>query len=132
RSRWCGPAAWRAPLALGDADRADGLSSLQRTECRGDVGERVDVGGQRLGADRAGSEQRDHRGVGVRAGPDAEHVKLVEGDQVDRQFRAGTAGQELPVDLRSEEHTSELQSLTNLVCRLLLEKKNKPTHRSCV
>src|SRR5437016_8570003 len=26
---------------------------------------------------------------------------------------------------RSEEHTSELQSLTNLVCRLLLEKKNK-------
>src|SRR5262249_60335125 len=27
-------------------------------------------------------------------------------------------------DLRSEEHTSELQSLTNLVCRLLLEKKN--------
>src|SRR5438046_6893270 len=31
---------------------------------------------------------------------------------------------------RSEEHTSELQSLTNLVCRLLLEKKKKtqPTH----
>src|ERR1019366_9300637 len=28
---------------------------------------------------------------------------------------------------RSEEHTSELQSLTNLVCRLLLEKKNE-TH----
>src|SRR5438093_6364908 len=26
---------------------------------------------------------------------------------------------------RSEEHTSELQSLTNLVCRLLLEKKNR-------
>src|SRR5438046_8814473 len=25
---------------------------------------------------------------------------------------------------RSEEHTSELQSLTNLVCRLLLEKQN--------
>ena len=25
---------------------------------------------------------------------------------------------------RSEEHTSELQSRTNLVCRLLLEKKN--------
>src|SRR5262245_64070763 len=27
-------------------------------------------------------------------------------------------------DLRSEEHTSELQSLRHLVCRLLLEKKN--------
>ena len=29
----------------------------------------------------------------------------------------------LPLGIRSEEHTSELQSLTNLVCRLLLEKK---------
>src|SRR5690606_40041420 len=28
-------------------------------------------------------------------------------------------------DLRSEEHTSELQSRENLVCRLLLEKKNR-------
>src|SRR5438093_6171257 len=28
------------------------------------------------------------------------------------------------LETRSEEHTSELQSLTNLVCRLLLEKKN--------
>src|SRR5262249_58439674 len=33
---------------------------------------------------------------------------------------------------RSEEHTSELQSLTNLVCRLLLEKKKKHvlTHKT--
>src|SRR5438046_10246056 len=30
---------------------------------------------------------------------------------------------------RSEEHTSELQSLTNLVCRLLLEKKNNNATR---
>src|SRR2546423_10097749 len=29
---------------------------------------------------------------------------------------------------RSEEHTSELQSLAYLVCRLLLEKKNKSIH----
>src|SRR5437016_10509245 len=29
--------------------------------------------------------------------------------------------------MRSEEHTSELQSLTNLVCRLLLEKKKIKT-----
>src|SRR2546426_2376132 len=29
-----------------------------------------------------------------------------------------------PADKRSEEHTSELQSPCNLVCRLLLEKKN--------
>src|SRR5258706_8602781 len=34
--------------------------------------------------------------------------------------------------IRSEEHTSELQSLTNLVCRLLLEKKKKTiTRRKC-
>src|SRR5437899_9434188 len=30
-------------------------------------------------------------------------------------------------DIRSEEHTSELQSLRHLVCRLLLEKKKKST-----
>src|SRR5437016_10472959 len=30
---------------------------------------------------------------------------------------------------RSEEHTSELQSLTNLVCRLLLEKKKKKKNK---
>src|SRR5689334_24606681 len=30
--------------------------------------------------------------------------------------------------LRSEEHTSELQSQFHLVCRLLLEKKKKKTH----
>src|SRR2546430_3417016 len=29
---------------------------------------------------------------------------------------------------RSEEHTSELQSQSNLVCRLLLEKKKRSTH----
>src|SRR5437016_7991696 len=40
-------------------------------------------------------------------------------------------GASLELD-RSEEHTSELQSLTNLVCRLLLEKKktHKHTHRA--
>src|SRR5438270_5552534 len=34
------------------------------------------------------------------------------------------------VELRSEEHTSELQSQSNLVCRLLLEKKNLSTNDS--
>src|SRR5437016_10417563 len=36
----------------------------------------------------------------------------------------GTAHVQYTQLFRSEEHTSELQSLTNLVCRLLLEKKN--------
>src|SRR2546430_13737212 len=34
------------------------------------------------------------------------------------------------VDQRSEEHTSELQSQSNLVCRLLLEKKKYASHRN--
>src|SRR5205823_7869482 len=34
--------------------------------------------------------------------------------------------------LRSEEHTSELQSLAYLVCRLLLEKKNNLKHFSSI
>src|SRR2546426_6058248 len=33
-----------------------------------------------------------------------------------------------PLDPRSEEHTSELQSPCNLVCRLLLEKKKNDQH----
>src|SRR2546427_5345257 len=40
-----------------------------------------------------------------------------------------------PRPLRSEEHTSELQSQSNLVCRLLLEKKkkkNKNKNSKCV
>src|SRR2546430_6796436 len=36
----------------------------------------------------------------------------------------------IDVDTRSEEHTSELQSQSNLVCRLLLEKKKKIAHLS--
>src|SRR5256885_4112647 len=35
-------------------------------------------------------------------------------------------------DERSEEHTSELQSPCNLVCRLLLEKKKNPNYRGPV
>src|SRR5205814_4439808 len=35
------------------------------------------------------------------------------------------------MDDRSEEHTSELQSLRHLVCRLLLEKKKKKVKVSC-
>src|SRR5258706_14514500 len=42
--------------------------------------------------------------------------------EIDLHARAvGVEEEDLPH--RSEEHTSELQSLTNLVCRLLLEKK---------
>src|SRR2546427_3924036 len=38
---------------------------------------------------------------------------------------ADAPSQAYVLDMRSEEHTSELQSQSNLVCRLLLEKKKK-------
>src|SRR2546430_10951920 len=41
--------------------------------------------------------------------------------------RAFASANALRRDSRSEEHTSELQSQSNLVCRLLLEKKNTHT-----
>src|SRR2546430_8218668 len=37
----------------------------------------------------------------------------------------GLVGRRYAGEVRSEEHTSELQSQSNLVCRLLLEKKKK-------
>src|SRR3712207_8614546 len=58
------------------------------------------------------------------------HVVAVErmgaGDR-DRLL-AGALHVEAGLALRSEEHTSELQSRQYLVCRLLLEKKKKYTH----
>src|SRR2546425_8490897 len=41
-------------------------------------------------------------------------------------------GERLQLDPRSEEHTSELQSLAYLVCRLLLEKKKKKVNKYTV
>src|SRR5262249_57045311 len=42
----------------------------------------------------------------------------------------GAPARNAPTPPRSEEHTSELQSLTNLVCRLLLEKTNAIDRRT--
>src|SRR5688572_31255512 len=47
------------------------------------------------------------------------------GDVIDRLLDGSDLLRVLVRDLRSEEHTSELQSQSNLVCRLLLEKKKK-------
>src|SRR5258708_28902376 len=45
---------------------------------------------------------------------------------------AGSSSSPRFYDIRSEEHTSELQSPDHLVCRLLLEKKNiSPSLRLC-
>src|SRR5688572_31105330 len=40
------------------------------------------------------------------------------------EMHPGPQREQSPMVTRSEEHTSELQSQSNLVCRLLLEKKN--------
>src|SRR5688572_2318648 len=45
--------------------------------------------------------------------------------EVDAQIAMITRDTEIAEGVRSEEHTSELQSQSNLVCRLLLEKKKK-------
>src|SRR3712207_7298727 len=64
---------------------------------------------------------------------------LIDVDRVQEEIRTGLVtllqdkSQPLPVAervrARSEEHTSELQSRQYLVCRLLLEKKNRQPHR---
>src|SRR2546425_4056374 len=64
-----------------------------------------------LGASMGGPPTRDQRPLSGRA---------LRGDD-------GGRGRRVPrACARSEEHTSELQSLAYLVCRLLLEKKKKP------
>src|SRR2546425_9383587 len=50
-------------------------------------------------------------------GRPVDHARRVGGDE------SGRVSQSFPSSIRSEEHTSELQSLAYLVCRLLLEKK---------
>src|SRR5438093_7830343 len=65
-------------------------------------------------------------GVDVR---DQDHA-LVSGIEI--QGRKGLhAWRRDQLDGRSEEHTSELQSLTNIVCRLLLEKKKRSGRSHC-
>src|SRR5437016_12091686 len=83
--------------------------------------------------DKTGYEDLEH---GVLALQIAEHTveETLEhtglGGEIQRKpnpaaHRRAKQWREIVKGLRSEEHTSELQSLTNLVCRLLLEKKKK-------
>src|SRR2546427_1485629 len=60
----------------------------------------------------------DLAGIRVK-GDDGARVEIVAGVHVARP------GRRIAGPPRSEEHTSELQSQSNLVCRLLLEKKKK-------
>src|SRR2546425_6581695 len=63
---------------------------------------------------------------------EAEWIDLLQHvDQVTPEVRRVISQATRELLLRSEEHTSELQSLAYLVCRLLLEKKKKKTNTSC-
>src|SRR5260370_9592327 len=53
-----------------------------------------------------------------------DHLVLDDREGVEGDGHRGAAQEQAPGDLRSEEHTSELQSHLNLVCRLLLAQKN--------
>src|SRR5437773_8366408 len=57
------------------------------------------------------------------AGPDYERSAKTEAGTIGRRH-----GGQIRSQFRSEEHTSELQSHHDLVCRLLLEKKKKKKH----
>src|SRR5205823_10785703 len=62
-----------------------------------------------------------------RLGAFAAHASRRQFDRLVDLDVAGAAAQVAGQRLRSEEHTSELQSLAYLVCRLLLAKKNTAT-----
>src|SRR2546425_9401053 len=71
----------------------------------------------RSGFRQAGAGGRDDRSVG--------HGGLPLND-----FPSGPSFASSGAGSRSEEHTSEIQSLAFILCRLLLEKKKKPPHAS--
>src|SRR2546423_6482090 len=75
---------------------------------------------------RSGGDTTDHRLVVGAVDRDGHHLRgaIRSGDREAVGHRlAGGKAVERRVRRRSEEHTSELQSLAYLVCRLLLEKK---------
>src|SRR2546430_6826461 len=65
-------------------------------------------------ADEVSDRNVEHAAAAPRRGP---------GNGIDRTIVECRRGQHFDARVRSEEHTSELQSQSNLVCRLLLEKK---------
>src|SRR5258706_3203457 len=97
----------------------------------------------RRGADDAAIDERRLGGfehaadVARRAGRDRVRVDIDAAEAVAGNFagerKRAVDVADIVLSVRSEEHTSELQSLTNLVCRLLLEKKKtkNTTHNRC-
>src|SRR5262249_59069262 len=97
---------------------------------RADGGRVADGGG---GYARAQDAKQDEIGIRV-----ARDHQTLEAPAINQSYGRPRAAHHMsvghhapgrPYDWRSEEHTSELQSLTNLVCRLLLEKKKTQTQK---
>src|SRR5690606_41005479 len=74
---------------------------------------------ERIRGKLGGQQASYYRKVAVRRQPDAQRHSI----EQPLRIKLGNAGVAIN-DSRSEEHTSELQSRENLVCRPLLEKKN--------
>src|ERR1022692_5209467 len=93
-----------------------------------------DPGGQRH--QRQGvHESREHAGAVIAVGLDfvgrpGLQIDTEPGEQQGQTVGKVVAGVGEQRETRSEEHTSELQSPCNLVCRLLLEKKKKNKKRT--
>src|SRR5256885_8809073 len=73
------------------------------------------------------TSQRDSSSTrGVCRSQDLLHHDLLPGPSPHFQTCRSRKDRRRSIEARSEEHTSELQSPCNLVCRLLLEKKKQP------
>src|SRR5258708_24512917 len=59
---------------------------------------------------------------------DALPISITDAPSICERIRSGLTAKPQSIAVRSEEHTSELQSPDHLVCRLLLEKKKKIFH----
>src|SRR5438876_5884562 len=69
--------------------------------------------------------QMIHRGFGFYVTGPAVHIHMTGGFRGEGRTTQVHLRPSAPMPVRSEEHTSELQSPVHLVCRLLLEKKKK-------
>src|SRR5699024_11995584 len=103
----------------------DPVAPLTGPSRRGTVGKRDAA---RFCGSRRGRRRDRCPGPGTAGGPETDPAGATEHAHPDREETRvdqdpGEDGRRIPATTRSEEHTSELQSRFDLVCRLLLEKK---------
>src|SRR5690606_39574336 len=94
------------------------ITSSRFSHCTGQ-GKAVESGEDGSGEGRVHLRRREHHGRGRALHPPCQSTHPA--GLASRGATSSLSSTSLP---RSEEHTSELQSRENLVCRLLLEKKN--------